>query len=239
MTMNNIETFDFGSGPVPAHRHINPSGSHGGWVAETAIVEPTVYMERSARVYDHARVLEDVTINANVRVYGHAYVYGESSLYGNVQVYDRANVGSAFLYLNVRVFDDAKIINCVIDDNVVVCGRSEISELDVDGDVHINNNIWTWKGIPGPPIEDQRKLLSMIADKVRKNPDSLDMNDWHSDCGTTSCLAGWAQILSGRPRSRDNAYKDGVELIPIAAHLFYTDDNVEAKAFLSQFSCRK
>lgn len=30
--------FDFGDGPVPAHRHRNPDGSEGGWVADTAHV---------------------------------------------------------------------------------------------------------------------------------------------------------------------------------------------------------
>jgi hypothetical protein len=28
-------TFDFGYGEVPSHRHVNPDGSEGGWVAET------------------------------------------------------------------------------------------------------------------------------------------------------------------------------------------------------------
>lgn len=31
-------TFDFGDGPVAAHRHINPDGYEGGWIADTARV---------------------------------------------------------------------------------------------------------------------------------------------------------------------------------------------------------
>jgi hypothetical protein len=32
-------TFDFGDGEVPAHRHVNPDGSEGGWVADTTTLE--------------------------------------------------------------------------------------------------------------------------------------------------------------------------------------------------------
>ena len=41
----NSGTFDFGSGPVSAHRHVNPDGSQGGWIAETARVALTAFME--------------------------------------------------------------------------------------------------------------------------------------------------------------------------------------------------
>ena len=43
-------TYDFGSGPVPAHRHLNPDGSLGGWVADTATVAPTARIGENARV---------------------------------------------------------------------------------------------------------------------------------------------------------------------------------------------
>lgn len=228
------ETFDFGFGHVPAHRHINPDRSIGGWVAETATVEPTVYIEHSACVYNCARVLGEVTIHVHARVYGYARVHGYSTLFGNIQVYDHADVSDSNLHDNVEIFGKAKVIDCKIYDDVMVYGYSEISELVVHGAVHIRDNIWSWGSTPRPSAEDQQKLLAMIADKVAKKPNSLDMGSWHSDCGTASCLAGWAQILAGRPRSRDNAYRDGVELIPMAAHLFYAYDD-EVKVFLSQF----
>ena len=41
---------------VPAHRHINPGGSEGGWVADTATVDRASYVERNALVYGNARV---------------------------------------------------------------------------------------------------------------------------------------------------------------------------------------
>ena len=47
-------TFDFedGNGPVPAHRHVNPDGLEGGWVAETATVERNARVSGTARVYE-------------------------------------------------------------------------------------------------------------------------------------------------------------------------------------------
>ena len=60
--MTNTTTYDFGSGPVAAHRH--PNG--GGWVADTAQVEASAYVGPDAQVYGNARVF------GNARVYGNA-----------------------------------------------------------------------------------------------------------------------------------------------------------------------
>ena len=42
-----MSTFDFGFGPVPAHRHRNPDGSEGGWVADTAQVSGSARVSES------------------------------------------------------------------------------------------------------------------------------------------------------------------------------------------------
>ena len=47
-------TFDFGNGSVPAHRHSNG----GGWVADTATVNPIAYIGQWARVYGEAQVFD-------------------------------------------------------------------------------------------------------------------------------------------------------------------------------------
>jgi hypothetical protein len=47
---SNETTFDFGHGPVPAHQHINPDGSTGGWVANTAIVSAAVHVGPQALI---------------------------------------------------------------------------------------------------------------------------------------------------------------------------------------------
>ena len=61
-----VQTFDFrdGNGSVPAHRHTNPDGTVGGWVAETAKVENTAW------------------ISGDTQVYGNALVYGDAQVYG-------------------------------------------------------------------------------------------------------------------------------------------------------------
>jgi len=53
------------------------------------------------------------------------------------------------------------------------------------------------------------------------------MGDWHQEksCGTTHCIAGWAQVLSGRKQDYDGAYADGQEVLGLteeqAERLFY------------------
>ncbi len=37
--------------PIPAHRHVNPDGSEGGWVAERAHVAPGVHVGPQATIY--------------------------------------------------------------------------------------------------------------------------------------------------------------------------------------------
>ena len=53
-----MTTFDFGDGPVAAHRH--PNG--GGWVADTASVADTAFVGPDARVYGNALVSGDAEV---------------------------------------------------------------------------------------------------------------------------------------------------------------------------------
>jgi len=66
--------FEDGKDEVPAHRHVNPDGSLGGWVADTAYVDPTSYVMWSAKVYDDARVLENSEISTGSKVCGNNFV---------------------------------------------------------------------------------------------------------------------------------------------------------------------
>lgn len=89
--------FDFGRGPVPAHRHKNPCGRLGGWVADTATVAPTAYVGPDALVYDDAQVT------------GRANVTGHAQVYDGARVYDGAWVhGYARLTWSSWVSEDAK-----------------------------------------------------------------------------------------------------------------------------------
>ena len=87
-------TFDFGFGPVPAHRH--PHG--GGWVADTAHVADSAYIGPDARVYG------DAWVNGDARVYGDAQVYGDAWVNGNARV-----SGDAWVNGNARVSGNATI----------------------------------------------------------------------------------------------------------------------------------
>ena len=79
--------FDFGQGSVPAHRHQNPDGTEGGWVAETAAVASTVHIERNALVFGTARVCGDAWVFGTARVYGDAWVCGDALVCGNAWVF--------------------------------------------------------------------------------------------------------------------------------------------------------
>ena len=72
--------FDFGSGPVPAHRHRNPDGTEGGWVADTAIVEPTCFVGSDVKVSGNAM------ISGNAKVFGIADIKGEVGIFGEVEI---------------------------------------------------------------------------------------------------------------------------------------------------------
>jgi hypothetical protein len=54
------------------------------------------------------------------------------------------------------------------------------------------------RGATGLPIaSDSQERLKAVAQQVLNQPDSLQMGDWHSKCGTAHCLAGWAIHLAG------------------------------------------
>lgn len=94
--------FDFGdgNGPVPAKRHMNLPGSlkeinenqEGGWVAETALVEPNCYIGVNAMVYGEARVKGHSRINGYAKVYGKATVCHDACLGDYAEVYGQACV---------------------------------------------------------------------------------------------------------------------------------------------------
>jgi hypothetical protein len=105
-------TFNFGAGPVPAHRH--PNG--GGWVADTATVAATAYVGPRAQVcgraqvYGGAQVYGDAQVSDNAQVYGWARVYDWAQVSDNAQVYDWARVyGDAQVYGDSWVYGDAQV----------------------------------------------------------------------------------------------------------------------------------
>ena len=80
-------TFDFGQGPVPAHKH--PNG--GGWVADTAEVEDTAFVGKDAHVFGNARVLGKARVSSGARVLGKARVSDKARVSGYAPAHARAH----------------------------------------------------------------------------------------------------------------------------------------------------
>ena len=93
-TPDNASLFDFndGNGPVPAHRHINPDGTLGGWVADTAVVYGNAVVSGDARVYGDAVVYGNARVSGNARVYGDARVSGNARVSGDAKVHDLCTI---------------------------------------------------------------------------------------------------------------------------------------------------
>ena len=164
-----MSKFDFqdGNGDVPAHRHQNPEGSEGGWVADTAYVAPTATLNYTAmvygkaevryhasilnyaRVHDHAKVLDYATIKDNAHVYGEcniqdrSVVGGYALVRGTASLSDRAEVGG-----NANVGGQAVLSgSAFIEGHAFVFGKAELwgdvlvtGNARVEGEVFIHGN---------------------------------------------------------------------------------------------------
>ena len=90
---------------------------------------------------------------------------------------------------------------------------------------------------------DEEALIRQIADIVVKEPENLNMKDWH--CNTTHCLAGWATTIDPVAREieikcKEAGFKNETEMagcavLPNYAHLFYSD-NEEVMKILKEIS---
>ncbi len=52
-------------------------------------------------------------------------------------------------------------------------------------------------GIDEVPRGPVTGLAARVLEQITGHPESLDMDEWHSDCGTKHCFAGWAVTLAG------------------------------------------
>lgn len=63
MERNESYTFVMPDGAeIPAHRHTNPDGTTGGWVAPDAEIHPTAHIEFDAVVEPKARILSKARV---------------------------------------------------------------------------------------------------------------------------------------------------------------------------------
>ena len=163
-----MTTYDFGDGkgPVPAHRHKNPDGSEGDWVADTAAVAATAHIGHAAKVcdnavvYDNAQIYGNAQICDNARVYHNAQVYGTAQICGNALVYGNAQVyGTAQICGSARVHSDAIVYNTKIS------GVTQVSDSTWNAHPPTKN---TQENKPLPTIYHQTNIINPLVDMATK-----------------------------------------------------------------------
>lgn len=105
--------------------------------------------------------------------------------------------------------------------------------LRVFGTGRLNPDAWTL-----PTVSDTRLRLEVVAKTILSDTRRFEMGSWtgYGECGTTHCIAGWANVLAGSA-AHNFWVTFGSELLGLAllgheaAPHFY-DSNERALAFL-------
>jgi len=85
----------------------------------------------------------------------------------------------------------------------------------------------------------QEGLLQQIAALVLSNPELLQMENWHSDCGTTHCLAGWACELNPVAKELEKSHGtsfSGLLTLGAEAYSYFHGDNETVLEYLESVS---
>ena len=116
--------------PVPAHRHRNPDGGLGGWVADTAYVGKDARVSGNAMVFGNAWVAGNAQVYGNAKVFGNAWVAGNALVFGDAVVLDDAQVsGDAVVLDDARVSGNAKVFgNARVSGNARVFGSVVVAQ---------------------------------------------------------------------------------------------------------------
>jgi len=106
-----LHDFGDGNGLVPAHRHRNPDGTFGGWVANTAYVSIESYVTAHSEVFGKARVYRGAKIRYFSKVYDSAEVYNGAEVRDHAQVFGNARVHGANteVHTDALVYGDAEV----------------------------------------------------------------------------------------------------------------------------------
>lgn len=120
--------FDFrdARGSVPAHRHMNPDGTEGGVVADTARIGNGAVVDVDARVATWARVGDGARIQKGARVAAWAIVGNSVNVGPRARIGERVRVGSC------ATIGEGAIVNAHVGENAGIGARARI---DDDGDV--------------------------------------------------------------------------------------------------------
>ena len=83
---------------------------------------------------------------------------------------------------------------------------------------------------------NQLNAIKRIKKIVLNNPEKLHQSDWHSECGTSHCIAGWLCTLNEKARQLEEKTTTefaGCALLSDYAHLFHKSDE-EVLQFLQE-----
>jgi carbonic anhydrase/acetyltransferase-like protein (isoleucine patch superfamily) len=174
--------FKDGNGRVFAHRHVNGNG----WVADTAKVADSVFVNKFAQVYHSAQIDGRVRVNHRAHVCGYAYVSGNVQLNQNAWISGRASVGddcqicndakiyggivsgSTTAYGHAFVRDNARVINCTLRGNSGISGRaiaiqtSLVGQAYIGGEAQVSNSAITgWVTVAGKAQVVGSKLVQV------------------------------------------------------------------------------
>lgn len=96
-------------GSVLAEAHKHPNG--GGWVANTAKVDTSVYVSSGSEVFGNAEITGHVVIRGKCRIYGRAKITGDVTLLGDVVIYDNVQInGQATISGMIELKNDANVL---------------------------------------------------------------------------------------------------------------------------------
>jgi NDP-sugar pyrophosphorylase family protein len=152
-----IQKHDFkdGMGRVPAKRHVNGRG----WVAQTAVVEDSVYVGPRCEVFENAYISGKVRLEGKARVCGKATISGHAIIKQNAFVCGKACVsdvaiigenaringyavvsGTSRVFGSTTISDNAQVISSTFRDNPVIAGRTVIIRSNFSGNSRADEN---------------------------------------------------------------------------------------------------
>ena len=165
------ETFDFGDGPVPAHRHVNGEG----WVADTAEVSKMAQVSENARVYDRAIVRHGAAVLGSAKVYGQALIADQATVYEDAQVFGKARICySSIIGGHAQVYDQAYVA-----DHANICDKIKVAgEARISGDVHLYGD-FTVHRTP-IAIDGTRWKILLVGNHIRIGCQQHTIAEWQS-----------------------------------------------------------
>ena len=128
------------------NRHINyfygKKSILGGWVATTARVGKEVFIDRGAKVFDHARVIGTSMIQHNAKVYGFARVRGTGRVMENAQVFENATItGTSQIMDDSKVYGNSFVDSAGLFDHVEVFDNATVeSGSEIQGHAKVYGN---------------------------------------------------------------------------------------------------